>query len=103
MMFCAPCRYLQFRPKDRVAWDEAIEQADAEYSQKCHIMGFGSDCHSHVCRALNLYALGGCSLHNKVALAAQMFFCGTFIGARGFVVSALPFLVISLFALITRP
>ena len=85
MAFGQPCRYIRFRPKDRAAWDAAIARADDEFLEKMHLMGCGPDCHSHVARALNLCRYGGCNWHNKVELAAYVFFCGRHIGVGGFV------------------
>ena len=70
MMFGHPARYIQLRPKDRSAWDEAIAQADREYLEHIHCMICGLDCHSHVGRVLDILRVCGCSCHNKVALAA---------------------------------
>lgn len=76
MMFGEPTRYIKFRPSDRDAWDAAIAQADREYLDKIHCMVCGSDCHSHVARALNLMDTGSCPIQNKVFLAARVFFFG---------------------------
>jgi hypothetical protein len=83
MMFGQPTRYLRFNPPDLAAWDAAIAQADEEYLEYIHCMICGHDCHSHVARVLNILGWWGCTCHNKVVLAAWVFFCGrhTSVGA----------------------
>lgn len=93
MMFGEPARYIQFHPKDRTGWDAAIAQADDEYSSYIHCMLFGSDCHSHVARVFNILQLGGCGCHNKVVLAASVFFCGRHTGVAGFLSTWIGFLI----------
>lgn len=94
MLFGQPARYLRFHPTDLAAWDAAVAQADREYLEYTHCMVCGSDCHSHVARVLDLRSIYGCRFHNKVELAATVFFCGRHIGIRGFLSTWLPFLVI---------
>ncbi|KAJ8604812.1 hypothetical protein CTAYLR_001007 [Chrysophaeum taylorii] len=80
MLFGEPARYLVLAknppPADLERWNQAISQADDEFSRHLHCMGCGYDCHSHVARALNLFRYLGCSYHNKVFLAAAVFFAG---------------------------
>ena len=95
MMFGEPARYLRFRPRDRAAWDSAIASADDEYLNYIHCMVCGSDCHSHVARVLNILKIGGCSCHNKIELAAAVFFCGRHTGRAGFVSTWLGFAIIA--------
>ena len=61
--------------------------------QYLHCMLFGSDCHSHVARVMDLMRIGGCACHNKVVLAATMFFCGRHTGIFGFVSTWLGFVL----------
>ena len=77
----------------RAAWDAAIARADDEFLDKMHMMVCGSDCHSHVARVLNLLKLGGCTCHNKVELAAYVFFCGRHIGIGGFIATVFIFIL----------
>ena len=119
MMFGAPCRYLclaairtwnlticrsadpvfasrslrPFAPKDPAAWDAAISQADEDYLEHMHCMVCGHDCHSHVAHALDVQEYCGCTWHNKIELAALMFFCGRHIGVGGAVSTWLGFLI----------
>ena len=99
MMFGTPARYLRLKPRDVAAWDAAIAQADDEYSGYIHCMVLGSDCHSHVARVLDIssYTHYRCLLHNKVCLAATVFFFGRHSGWTGFVSTWLGF---ALFVLI---
>jgi hypothetical protein len=83
MMFGEPARYIQMRPADVAAWDDAIAQADEEYRRYMHCMLFGHDCHSHVARVLNILRVGGCTCHNKVVIAATVFFFGRHTGVAG--------------------
>jgi hypothetical protein len=83
MMFGEPARYIPLHPRDKAAWDDAIARADDEYLHYIHCMVCGSDCHSHVARVLNLRRVGGFGWHNKVILAAWVFFCGRHIGVQG--------------------
>lgn len=85
MMFGTPCRYMKFTPKNLEDWDAAIEQADTEYLQKMHCMVCGDDCHSHVARVLNILNYWGCGCHNKVELAAMVFFTGRHTNLAGFI------------------
>jgi hypothetical protein len=93
MMFGAPCRYLPFSPADPAAWDAAIAQADQDYLDHIHCMVCGHDCHSHVAHALDLQEYCHCTWHNKVELAALVFFCGRHIGVSGFVATWLGFAI----------
>ena len=69
----------------RRVWWQQQDAFNDEFLDKMHMMVCGSDCHSHVARVLNLLRLGGCSCHNKVELAAYVFFCGRHIGIGGFI------------------
>ena len=89
MLFGRPARYLALGRRD-LDWDAAIDRADAEYAQKLHCMVFGSDCHSHVARVLNLLRYGGCGYHNKIELALLVFFWGTHVSFRDVVKVWLP-------------
>ena len=102
MMFGAPARFIQFRPRDREAWDAAIARADNEYLDYIHCMLCGSDCHSHVARALNILRVGGCACHNKVVLAAAVFFCGRHTGVAGFVNTWFGFAILLTIALVSH-
>ena len=57
-------------------------------------MGCGHDCHSHVCRALNIMKYAGFSCHNKIEVGAVVFFCGRYVSAGAFLKTWAPFLVI---------
>ena len=88
MLFGAPARFIVLaRPADEAArerWDDAIARADDEYQHHLHVMVCGHDCHSHVARALNTMRYAGCACHNKVFLAATVFFCGRHVSLGGF-------------------
>ena len=58
-------------------------------------MLLGSDCHSHVARVCSAQRIWGCRCHNKVVLAAWVFFCGRHIGVSGVVRTWLGFAVIA--------
>ena len=93
MMFGEPARYIQMQPTDVATWDDAITQADEEYQQYMHCMIFGHDCHSHVARVLNILHVGGCACHNKVVIAATIFFFGRHTGVAGFAATWFGFVV----------
>ena len=97
MLFGEPSRYVRLVSFEddaaRKRWDEAIEQADSEYARKIHMMGCGHDCHSHVARVLNLLRYGGCAVHNKVELAAVVFFCGRHTSLSGALKTWVPFFI----------
>lgn len=105
MLFGQPARYVVLaRPADDAArdrWDAALARADAEYEHHLHVMVCGHDCHSHVARCLNLMRYGGCAAHNKVTLAAGVFFCGRHVSAGAAARTWVPFfIVLGLFLLI---
>ena len=102
MLFGEPARYIRFHPVDKQAWDEAIDQADRDYLNKMHCMIFGSDCHSHVARVLDILRIGGCTCHNKVAIAAAMFFCGRHTSLRGFLSTWMGFSIVLIIMFIKR-
>lgn len=85
MMFGAPCRYLPLKITDVAAWDAALNQSDVDYLEHMHCMLCGHDCHSHVAHALDLHEYWGCTWHNKIELAALVFFFGRHLGVSGFV------------------
>ena len=97
MLFGEPSRYVRLvsfgDDASRKRWDDAIEQADNEYARHIHMMGCGHDCHSHVARVLNLLRYGGCAVHNKVELAAAVFFCGRHTSVSGALKTWVPFLI----------
>jgi len=100
MLFGAPARFIVLvRPggdaESRERWDGAIARADAEYAHKLHVMVCGHDCHSHVASALNAMRYGGCGCHNKVALAAAVFFFGRHVSLGGFLRTWLPCLLVA--------
>ncbi|KAJ1445556.1 hypothetical protein M885DRAFT_453502 [Pelagophyceae sp. CCMP2097] len=98
MLFGAPARYLTLaRPRDanaRLAWDDAVARADAEFAHHMHVMGCGHDCHSHVARALNVMRYRGSACHNKVELAVAVFFAGRFVSVAAAVKTLLPSAII---------
>ena len=102
MMFGQPTRYIRFQPPDLAAWDAAIEKADREYLDKIHCMACGSDCHSHTARVLDILGVGGCRFHNKVELAAAVFFCGRHIGVQGWLATWLGTAVVLIVVLVVR-
>jgi len=111
MLFGNPTRYLQLRnPQARDVesgsaaqeWNEAIRRADAVFVDRIHCMVCGSDCHSHVCEALNTLRYGGCAYWQKVPLAAWVFFRARHTSIAGFVSTWLGTLVIVVMYLITR-
>lgn len=67
-----------------------------------HCMVFGSDCHSHVARVLDLTNTANCSCHNKVELATAVLFCGRHFGVRGLVSTWLGFVVLCIVYLLTH-
>eukprot|EP01065_Artemidia_motanka_P028109 TRINITY_DN33343_c0_g1_i1.p1 TRINITY_DN33343_c0_g1~~TRINITY_DN33343_c0_g1_i1.p1 ORF type:complete len:200 (+),score=31.07 TRINITY_DN33343_c0_g1_i1:84-683(+) len=69
----------------RRCWDGAIVKSNEVYEHKLHCMVCGSDCHSHVARALNEMRYAGHGHWNKVTLAAWIFFCGRHVGWAGVV------------------
>ena len=97
MLFGEPSRYVRLVSFEddaaRRRWDDAIEQADNEYVRHIHMMGCGHDCHSHVARVLNLLRYGGCAVHNKIELAAIVFFCGRHTSLSGALKTWVPFLI----------
>lgn len=102
MMFGEPARYIRFRPADPRAWDSAVAHADEKYLEKIHCMICGSDCHSHVACALDNMRMWGCRCHNKVVLAAAVFFCGQHVGVRGFLCTWLGFAIFGALFLVPR-
>ena len=98
MLFGAPARYVRLAtPADAAArerWDAAIARADDEYAHHLHVIVCGHDCHSHVARALNLMRYGGCAVHNKIFLAAGVFFCGRYVSTGAAARTWVPFLVV---------
>ena len=97
MLFGEPARYIRLvkfgDDASRKRWDDAIDQADNEYARHIHVMGCGHDCHSHVARVLNLLRYGGCAVHNKVELAAIVFFCGRHTSVSGALKTWVPFCI----------
>lgn len=52
------------------------------------------NCHSHVALALELMRYDGRTNWGMVYLAAWTFFCGRYVGLRGFLLTWLPFLML---------
>ncbi|KAJ8605215.1 hypothetical protein CTAYLR_000455 [Chrysophaeum taylorii] len=79
MLFGEPARYVVLArdpaPAEKERWNQAIAQADYEFSRHPHCIGYGYDCHSHVARALNLARYLGCTYHNKILNIARYLGC----------------------------
>mmetsp|Transcript_6528 Transcript_6528/g.11433 ORF Transcript_6528/g.11433 Transcript_6528/m.11433 type:complete len:167 (+) Transcript_6528:27-527(+) len=56
--FGDPVKYVEMEYSDAVAWDNAVTQADREYSEMNYNI-FTNNCHSHIARAFNLLSLEG--------------------------------------------
>lgn len=52
------------------------------------------NCHSHVALALELMRYDGKTDWGMVKLAAWTFFCGRYVGVRGFILTWLPFCIV---------
>ena len=102
MMFGEPTRYIRYHPKEESAWDEALAAADREYDEYIHCMLCGLDCHSHVARCLNIMRANGCALHNKVELAARIFFCGRHVSVVGAISTWLGFTIFAMVWVVVR-
>ncbi|KAK3252921.1 hypothetical protein CYMTET_37803 [Cymbomonas tetramitiformis] len=73
-------------------WDACIALGDAEYSRRTHNLLF-DNCNHHVVHCLNVMQYNGGSYHGCFTLWLWMFFCGRFVGFRGFLITLFPFLL----------
>ena len=106
MMFGRPARFIQCDPLTlnggTEAWDAAIDRADGEYLHNMHCMVLGSDCHSHVARVLNILRYRGVAYHNKVELAAWVFFVGRYVDLWAILRTWLGFVVLGIIVLCVK-
>lgn len=58
------------------------------------------NCHSHVGLALELMRYNGSTSWGMAKLALWLFFCGRYVGIRGFLLTWLPFVIILTFFII---
>jgi transmembrane protein 222 len=56
---------------------------------------FCDNCHSHVAKCLNIMGYGDKKSFDMVNLAVWFFFNGSFVSVKAFVVTFLPFLVLT--------
>lgn len=92
----APTRYIILDPSKcrDLDWDSAISQGCEIYSHRMHNI-FCDNCHSHVAKCLNIMGYGDKKSFDMVNLAVWVFFNGSFVSVKAFVVTFLPFLVLT--------
>lgn len=99
MAFGRPTRYIILDPLKVSGganeYDEAITKASVVYSSRMHNLCW-DNCHSHVGMALSLMNYNDSRRYNMIRMASWMFFCGKYVGIKGFLKTWLPFSILFL-------